>query len=208
MTEAPQLFAPAARAPRSPRSRVRRPLVLGPELTAALAGGKLRLLAVDQGSLDAGFAFLEGERVVWTKRLSPSDGWSWQRRMRWITDHVRELLVRSDPPQVVAIEDIVAHRGVPNLQSLVTMGEQRGWLMCALEYWYPGIRQLAIPPASVRSVTGAPRGRAAAKEHTQRGIAALTGIQGLTEDESDAVAIGLAARSAMQRAALLARAGA
>lgn len=201
----PMPFAPPARRHGPRRPRVKQPLRLAPDLTEALAGGKLRLLAVDQGSMDLGLAFLEGERVVWTKRLSPTGTWSWQRRMRWITDEMRELLAQGAPPEVLAIEDVAF--GV-NASTAITMGKALGWLMCALEYWYPGVRSLAVHPGTVRAAVGAPRSRAGAKDQIRRAVEALTGLKGLSEDECDAVVIGLAARSTMQRAALLARAGA
>lgn len=165
----------------------------------------MRLLAIDQGSVKCGLAMFDGERVLWTRRVSAPDR-PWLERMRFMTDRIREQLASGDPPDLVAIEDVVAHRGHPNLQSLVTMAEARGWLMCAVEHWYPGIRQMAINPSSVRAAAEAPRSRAGALLRYRAVAEWLVGAK-VSEDESAAVCIGLAARSTMQRAALLARAG-
>jgi len=167
----------------------------------------VRLLAIDQGSLDCGAAYFDGDRVEWTRRFSPPDGWPWGRRMRWITDALRAQLSDQEPPDVVAIEDVVAHRGHPNLQSLVTMGECRGWLACAVEHWYPGIRQMAIAPATVRAAAGAPRDRAGALRRYQVVASYMLGGAKVSEDESAAVCIGLAAQAELRHAELLARAG-
>jgi len=164
----------------------------------------VRLLAIDQGSRDCGAAYFTDDRVEWTRRFSPPDGWPWGRRMRWITDALRAQLSDQEPPDVVAIEDVMF--GV-NAKTAVAMGEARGWFLCALDYWYPGIRAMAIHPSTVKSAVAAPRSRAGAKQHTKWAIEALTGLTGLSEDEADAVAIGLAAINEIKHAELLARAG-
>lgn len=169
----------------------------------------MRLLAIDQGSNDCGVAMFEGDRVSWTKLLSPPEGWSWLQRMRWITDALRlELAERGgDQPAVVAIEDVVAHSGHPNLQGLVAMAEARGWLMCAVSYWFSGVRQIAVHPSKVKSAVGAPQSRDRAKQHIRWAVESLTGLTGLSQDECDAVCIGLAAQNEIRHQELLERAG-
>ena len=164
----------------------------------------MRLLAIDQGSRDCGAAYFTDDRVEWTRRFSPPDGWPWGRRMRWITDALRAQLSDQEPPDVVAIEDVMF--GV-NAKTAVTMGEARGWFLCALDHWYPGIRAMAIHPSTVKSAIAAPRSRAGAKQHTKWAVEALTGLTGLSEDECDAIAVGLAAINELRHQELLARAG-
>lgn len=197
------LFPLSARPPRAARPRTaRRPARLTPELAEALANGTLRLLAVDQGSIRCGLALFIGERIAWTKRISATEGWSWGRRMRWITDHLRERL-EGERPDVVAIEDVVVWRSA---QTALSMGETRGWLMCAIEHWYPGIRQMAINPASVRGAVEAGARREKAIDRYGRVAEMLLGVK-VSEDEAAAIAIGLAARAELRRSAQLAAAG-
>lgn len=155
----------------------------------------MKLLAVDQGSAHLGLAFFDGERVLWTKRISPPGGWPWRRRMRWITDHMRERLAGGEAPDVVAIEDIALGKF---MRGLLTMGETRGWLMCALEHWYPGVRQVAIHPATVRAAVEAPRARAGALERYRKVAEFRVGAR-VSEDESAAVCIGIAAIARLRR---------
>lgn len=195
---------PSRPRPRRPRA-ARPPAKLTPELTEVLAAGTLRLVAVDQGSIRCGVALFVGERIAWTKRISATEGWAWGRRMRWITDHLREDLARileGERPDVVAIEDVVVWRSA---QTALAMGETRGWLACVLEHWYPGIRQMAINPASVRGAVEAGARRGAAIDRYGRVAEMLLGAR-VSEDEAAAIAIGLAARAEMRRAAQLAAA--
>ena len=164
----------------------------------------MRILAIDQGSVKCGVAMFQGERVLWTRLLAPTAGRPWLERMRWITDALRAQLLEQEPPDVVAIEDVMF--GV-NAKTAVTMGETRGWLMCAVEHWYPGIRQMAIAPATVRAAAGAPRDRAGALRRYQVVASYMLGGAKVSEDESAAVCIGLAAQAEIRHAELLARAG-
>lgn len=164
----------------------------------------MKLLAVDQGSQHLGLAFFDADRVVWTKRISATSGWTWRRRMRFITDRVRGLLVDENVPDVIAIEDVVAGRFMRGLQ---TMSETRGWLMCVFDHWYPDVRQYAIHPSTVRAAVEAGRGRAKAIERYHVVAAHVLGGATVTEDEAAAVCIGLAARARLEREERLEAAG-
>lgn len=165
----------------------------------------MNLLAVDQGSKKLGLAFFVDGRVVWTRRVSAPEGWPWRRRMRFITDHVREQLVaRAEAVDVVAIEDVTLGLSA---KVAVTMGEQRGWLMCALEYWYPHVAQVAIHPATVRAAVQAPRSRNGALDRYRRVAEHALGGTKVSDDEAAAICIGLAALERIRREAQLSAAG-
>lgn len=205
MTAATQLTIGPAPAPRVRQPRRKRPqprIVLDDIGTDALANGTLRIVAIDQGSVDCGVVYFEGNRPRWTKLFSPSESWTWQRRMRWITDELRAWLGEGEAPHVIAIEGVAF--GV-NASTALTMGEQRGWLRCALEYWYPGVRQMSLNPASVRGATGAGgMRRTSAKERYMRFATHVLGGARVSQDEADAVCIGVAAIARLRRDARLA----
>ena len=165
----------------------------------------MNLLAVDQGSTHCGLAYFLDDRVLWTKRVSPPAAWPWRRRMRFITDKMRELLAEETLPDVIAIEDVSLGR---NAKVAVTMGENRGWLMCVLDHWYPAVQQIAIHPATVRAAVEAGRSRARAIDRYKVVASYMLGGAKVSEDESAAICIGIAARARIDRERLLARVGA
>lgn len=154
----------------------------------------MRLLAVDQGSSECGLAFFT-DRALIDLRVARGRGPDRSRRMESIGQQIRELAAVSDwYPDVIAIEDVVMHRGHPNPRSVMAMAETRGFLASLFGGIYPGVRQLAIHPARVRSVIGAPRDRIGAKARNRWALETMSGWKGpATQDEADAYVIGLAA---------------
>lgn len=154
----------------------------------------MRLLAVDQGSHDCGFAFFD-DRALIDLRVIRGRGPSWSVRMASISAQLRELAGVSEwTPDHIAIEDVVMHRGHPNPRSVMAMAQTRGTLIEVLRSLYPYARQRSIPPSRVRSVISAPRDRAGAKARNRWALETMSGWTGpATQDEADAYVIGLAA---------------
>lgn len=154
----------------------------------------MRLLAVDQGSAECGLAFFSDRELI-DLRIARGRGPDRSRRMESIGQQIRELAAVSDwYPDVIAIEDVVMHRGHPNPRSVMAMAETRGFLASLFGGIYPGARQRAIHPARVRSVIGAPRDRAGAKARNRWALETMSGWSGpATQDECDAFVVGLAA---------------
>lgn len=162
----------------------------------------LRILAIDQGSNECGFAYLVGTAVT-TDVMTPRASWPWAERMDFIAEQlVHAAHARGWEPEVVAIEDVVLHvrrvegLGVTaNVKSVLTMGETRGYLKRLIRELWPQARIIDISPSSTKAATGAPRARDDAKAHTKRVVGAFLNRRDLTEDECDAVAVGWAAQA-------------
>lgn len=161
----------------------------------------MRLLAVDEGSHETGLAFFDGsDRPVWTRRLSPADGWPWIRRMVWIAQTLREVLALQEvttPPDVVAMEDAVVGKYA---STAVSVAECRGFLIAHFESMWPGVRHVTISPAKARAAVGLSMmaGRAHSKDR-YRQVATYLGLPPTaSEDECDAACIGLAAIAALR----------
>lgn len=154
----------------------------------------MRLLGVDQGSAECGLAFFSDRQLI-DLRAARGRGPDRGLRTASIAQQIRELAAVSDwRPDVIAIEDVVMHRGHPNPRSAMAMAETRGFLTALFGGIYPGVRQMAIHPARVRSVIGAPRDRAGAKARNRWALETMSGwTEPATQDEADAYVIGLAA---------------
>jgi len=157
----------------------------------------MRLLAVDQGSVSLGLAFFTGRELIDTRVIKARPlAAPWDQRMRTIAHDIITLgkLSPGWTPDLIAIEDVVLHRGLrSNPKTLAVMAQTRGYLARVYDELYPFARRIAISPQRVKSSVGAPQRRARAKQHIGWAVEALTGRSGLEEDEADAVALGYAA---------------
>lgn len=164
----------------------------------------MRLLAIDEGSKATGLAFFDGsDRPIWTGRLLPAEDWPWRRRMRYQLDRFRAVLeiheLLAAPPDVIAMEGAVVSRENPRMG--VRVGECRGYFLAHLDSIFGlDIPVLEIPPAKVRSAVGlsmmARRGKS---KDRYRQVAQFLGLPATaSEDECDAVSVGLAAMAQMR----------
>lgn len=162
----------------------------------------VRLLAIDQGSKACGFAYFSRDEVKpdATDVVTPPAG-PWIERMKYVDEQLRVVArTRAWLPDVVAIEDVVlnVHRGPDgqmkmNPNTLVTMGETRGWLMRTVWELFPRARRIDINPQSTKAAARARTARVFAKGDIAHAVGAMTGLRGLTEDQCDAIAVGWAA---------------
>lgn len=167
---------------------------------------RTRILAIDQGSNACGFAYLDGDAVVTTDRMTPKGTWPWAEKMDYIAEQlIHAVFTRKWEPDVVAIEDVVlyVHRveglGVTaNVKSVLTMGETRGYLKRLVRELFPRARIIDVHPSETKAATGAPRARDDAKAHTKRVVGAHLNRRDITEDEADAVAIAWAAQAKLR----------
>jgi Holliday junction resolvasome RuvABC endonuclease subunit len=169
-----------------------------------------RILAIDKGSNECGFAYLDGDEVT-TDLMRPKSGLPWAERMDYIAEQlIHASYARSWAPDVVAIEDVVLYvrrfrrdndtvETTANVKTVLTMGETRGYLMRLIRELFPNARIIDIHPSETKAATGAPRDRIGAKAHTMRVVAAALGRDDLSFDEADAVAVGWAARAKLDR---------
>lgn len=153
----------------------------------------MRLLAIDQGSKVCGFAYFDRDLVMphSTDAVAAPAGRPWIERMKYVDEQLRHCArARSWDPDVVAIEDVVFGRSI---KDALTMGETRGWLMRTVWELFPRARRIDINPATTKAAARARNARAFAKDDTAFAVRTMTGLQGLTEDECDAIAVGWAA---------------
>lgn len=167
----------------------------------------MKLVAIDPGSSAAAAAFFVDGRCIGTALARARGDPPWLERIGQI---VAQLIGALDsvgalerPPDVIAIEDIalgIGHKA--NVRSFATMAMSRGYLMAELVRVAPSARILSVNVAEVRAAVSAPRGRAAAKRHFRIAVEALTNLKPGSQDEVDAVCVGLAALNKLRREAL------
>lgn len=153
----------------------------------------MNLLAIDQGSRAAGFAYFDGDdvRPASTDCITAPSGAPWIERMKYVDDQLRRVArTRGWLPDVVAIEDVVFGRSI---RDALTMGETRGWLMRTVWELFPRARRIDINPQSAKAAARARTARIVAKGDIAHAVATMTGLRDLSEDEADACAIGWAA---------------
>lgn len=157
----------------------------------------VRILAIDQGSVSCGFAYLDDDRVVDTDVLRPKASMPWAERMDYIAEQlVRGSRTRGWIPDVVGIESVVFAK---NVRTALSMGETRGYLKRVVRELYPRARLVDVSPSETKAAVGAGRDRDGAKRRTELVVSSMTGLNGLREDEYDAVAIGWAVLTRLRR---------
>jgi len=154
------------------------------------APAKVRVLAIDPGTVVAGFGVLEasGEDASLLECgciRPPSRAEASVKLLRIFREVTR--LLRTHRPDILALEDVFYHK---NVRSTLKLGEVRG--ICSLAAARAGIRVISYSPRAVKkAVVG---NGAADKTQVQRMVAVLLGLTSLPEplDVSDALALGLA----------------
>jgi hypothetical protein len=164
-----------------------------------------RLLSIDQGSVACAVAYFDVDetRPSSTDLFRPKGGLPWLERMQYIAAQLlASARTRGWQPDVVAIEDVVLHiqrdpgdgmGRTANVKTVLTMGETRGYLKRVVGELYPRARYIDIHPSSTKAAAGARGRRQDAKDDIRRAVEQLTRLEGLSEDECDAIAVGWAA---------------
>lgn len=150
-----------------------------------------RVLGIDEGSNVLGAALLEGERAIWTRRISASGEWSWRRRMTFICDVLHRELFGGTflPPDVIGIEDVALFG---HTQASAIMNRTVGWLTAELGRWYPDVPIYLVNPQTVRAHVAAPAKRAGALERYKVVARHMSGREEISEDEAAAVCVAWA----------------
>lgn len=148
-----------------------------------------KILAIDQGSVKCGFAFLEGEQIQ-NSGFIKLKGDDRKERYRNLLEYLDNLVADEDI-RYMAIEDVYQKRSkFNNPRTLKIMGETRGIITSV------GIRFnleiIDINPSSVTKYLGIKRGEDK-KLKTREFAAELIG-RDVTEDEADAIVIALIAK--------------
>lgn len=157
----------------------------------------LRILAIDQGSKSCGLAYLEDDVVHWTTVIRPRAALPWAERMDNIAAQIAVFSkARMYEPDVIAVESVVVWR---NVRTALVMGETRGYLFRVIRELFPLARLVNVSPSETKAAVGAGRSRDAAKRRTRLVVEAMTHRPDLSEDEADAVAIGLAVIEILRR---------
>jgi Holliday junction resolvasome RuvABC endonuclease subunit len=152
-----------------------------------------RLLSIDQGSIACAVAYFDVDetRPSSTDLFRPKGGLPWLERMQYIAaELLRSARTRGWNPDVVAIEDVVLGRNVTGVK---VMSMTRGYLYRVVGDLFPRIRYIDINPSSTKAAARASMRRAAAKDDIRWAVLQMTGLEGLSEDECDAIAVGWAA---------------
>jgi crossover junction endodeoxyribonuclease RuvC len=137
--------------------------------TEAGSGG-LRVLGVDPGLADTGYAALRGGRavplVLGTGLIRTASGEALEARLERLYEGAREVLARLQPDLLV-IEDVFSAAAVP--RAAILMGHARAVICLAARQGQVSL--LAVTPAEVkRAVTAS---GAAPKAQVARGVQAL-----------------------------------
>lgn len=155
----------------------------------------MRLLAIDPGSVQVGFAYfsaedkLEETAIMRAPRGPDTSPESWIERVTWVAARISDRSVLW-APQVVAIEDVVLGRGAKaNPMTMKVMAETRGYLVRTLQQEYPGVEFIDVHAASEKRVLGLPF----KTDRKTRQRAARDRFPGKTQEEADAAVIGLTA---------------
>lgn len=153
------------------------------------AGGRLRVLGLDPGSLHTGWGIVEKSgsslRPLGCGRFSCSRGDPLPHRLAFLGGELEQVLERWQP-SVAVLESLFHGR---NVRSLIVLAQARGALLSTLARRDLEIREFS--PAEVKSaVTG--NGRAP-KEQVSRMVGLLLAIDagGLAADASDALAVAI-----------------
>jgi crossover junction endodeoxyribonuclease RuvC len=160
----------------------------------------MRVIGIDPGSRHAGWGVVEcrgaNARVVGWGRVSPPATAELGARLVAIVDGV-ERAIAELAPELVAIERVF--HGASS-RSLIVLAEARGALIAAVAR--RGLPMIELAPAAVKSsVTGSGRADKAQVMKMVR-LSLGLGTQALSADESDALALALAAgQSALSSAA-------
>ncbi len=152
-----------------------------------------RLLAIDQGSRACAVAYFDVEetRPSSTDLFKPRESLPWLERMQYVAaELLRSARTRGWTPDVVAIEDVVLGRNVTGVK---VMSMTRGYLYRVVGDLFPRIRYIDINPSSTKAAARASMRRVAAKDDIRWAVLQMTGLEGLSEDECDAIAVGWAA---------------
>lgn len=148
-----------------------------------------RLIALDQGSKNCGFAILEDGKVV-DSGVIKTKGKDRIKRYKQMLDDLINL-VCDNPCTLMAIEDVFLKRsGFSNPKTSKIMGETRGVIMSVgLNY---DMEIMSINPSDITSYLGINTRTDNKKLVTQTYVKNLVGHDVL-EDEADAVILGIIA---------------
>lgn len=156
----------------------------------------MRLLAVDPGSNQIGFAYFSAadklvETAIMRLPRGPEESpTSWLERVTFAAARISDRSILW-APQVVAIEDVTLARGPKlNPYTLATMAQTRGYLVRVFQQEYPGVEFLDVHPASEKKALGLPAFKV---DRKMRQAAARARFPGKTQEEADAAVIGIAA---------------
>lgn len=131
--------------------------------------------------------------MIWTRRITAPDEWSWRRRMVFICEKLHADLFGGTlyAPDVVGIEDVSVWR---NTMTSLKMAKTIGWLTAELSSWYPDAPIYHVNGSTVAAGVEAPRKREAKSARYMTIAAQLTGRR-VSEDEAAAICVGLATRT-------------
>jgi crossover junction endodeoxyribonuclease RuvC len=167
----------------------------------------MRALGVDPGLVRTGWAVLEPRegraRVVQHGLIEPPAAHQLPARLAAGAQQLRDVL-RAWQPELVALEDIFTAPRHP--RSALLMAHMRGVICLVLEE--AGVAIMPMTATTVKQrLTGTGH---ASKQQVQRMVLQLTGLDPggrLRLDETDAIALGLAALSVVSRPGSVARNG-
>jgi crossover junction endodeoxyribonuclease RuvC len=154
------------------------------------------LISVDPGSIQAGIAFFQDEKLIESEQLKLS-GEGFYNHLRGLKSSVERFLSKYGNVDYFAIETPYFGR---NPQVGLKLGQARG-IILALAFDY-NVKIIDISPQETRSYYGV---KGNAKKEDYQKIVKLENInKSFGEDEADAIAVGFTAISKIKNARFLA----
>lgn len=158
-------------------------------------GKPVRVLGVDPGSLNCGWAVVEriGRQLqhVASGVLRPAPSAPLHVRL-WVIRDRLATLIAEHRPELFAVEQVyLSEGGRSNVRTALVIGQARGAVLaaCGCERSKEALQLVDLPHATVKAAIGAKR-----KDEVPRAVAALLRLEGLPgADEADALAIAITA---------------
>jgi len=148
----------------------------------------MNVIGIDPSLSCTGWAMMDGQKLLTWGHIKTKPG-NHGRQLVQIQHEITQVLIGHDGE--VALEWPYYAK---NIKTTITLGEVRGIILAVCEHC--GITPASYSPSEVKQAVGC-KGNAS-KQQVGQMVRALTGAEGLTEDESDAVAVAMCHASRMR----------